>query len=183
MIAMFRNSTARPACLLALVALGGAACSDVAATTAPTTRRAAVVNAPLAQLSTAGRAQRRAPYISALELGSVYVSINTGSTPFTVTVTNPSAKEYGSIFLKGELQSQRNQPPSPATAFVAYCPYPNGVVSAGDCTMSGAISGEPTLELGPGTYTLKVVQRQLNGTMKVLDSKTVDVIFVKTIEL
>ena len=64
----------------------------------------------------------------------------------------------------------------PATAFLAYCPYGNGIVPRGDCTMSNGITGGATLAPGPGTYTLRVLQQQSDGTMLVLDSKTVDVI-------
>ena len=103
------------------------------------------------------------------------MSISGGYTPFTVTVTNPSPKDTPMIYLKGELKSQNNQPPLPATAFLAYCPFPNGIVPSGECTMSNGITGGATLAPGPGTYTLRVLQQQSDGTMKVLDSKTVDV--------
>jgi len=94
----------------------------------------------------------------------------------SVTVTNPTQKDFPSIYLKGELKSQNEQPPLPATAFLAYCPYGNGIVPRGDCTMSNGITGGATLAPGPGTYTLRVLQQQSDGTMLVLDSKTVDVI-------
>jgi hypothetical protein len=42
--------------------------------------------------------------------------------------------------------------------------------------MSNGITGGATLAPGPGTYTLRVLQQQSDGTMLVLDSKTVDVI-------
>ena len=42
--------------------------------------------------------------------------------------------------------------------------------------MSDGITGGPTLAPGPGTFTLYLRQLQPDGSMKVLDTKTVDVI-------
>jgi hypothetical protein len=175
---MMRNHRTHTARLLALVVAAGAACSD-ATPSAPTTTRA------VASFNAAPDAARgRAPYISGVQLSSIYVSITSGYTPFTVTVTNPSLKSVQNIYLKGVLQ-QNNGTPWPATAFLAYCPGPNGIVPPGDCTMSNGITalGSPTLVPGPATYTLMVLQQQSNGTMKVLDSKSVDVVLTKTIDL
>lgn len=72
-----------------------------------------------------------------------------------------------------------NQPPAPATAFIAFCPLPNGIVPRGDCTMSNGITPGPNLMPGPGTFTLRVLQQQSDGTMKVRDSKTVDVVLTQ----
>ena len=161
----------RSMCLLAVDTLAGAACTDSATPTAPAVTR------PVAALSAGPQKPRpRGPYIADLQLSSIYVSISSGFTPFTVTVANPGPKDYTMIYLKGELKSQNNQPPVPATAFLAYCPYPNGIVPRGSCTMSNGITGSATLAPGPGTYTLNVLQQQSDGSMTVLDSKTVDVI-------
>jgi hypothetical protein len=168
---MMRNHRTRSICLLAVVALGGTACSDGTTPTAPAPARAVT-----ALNAAAAKPRPRAPYISSLELSSIYVSISGGSTPFTVTVTNPSPKDYPSIYLAGELKSENNQPPTPASAFLAYCPFPNGIVPRGDCTMSDGITGGPNLAPGAGTFTLRVLQQQSDGTMKVLDSTTVDVV-------
>ena len=127
-------------------------------------------------MAAAAKPRARVPYISDLQLSSIYVSMSGGYTPFTVTVTNPTQKDFPLIYLTGELKSQNEQPPVPATAFLAYCPYGNGIVPRGDCTMSNGITGGATLAPGPGTYTLRVLQQQSDGTMLVLDSKTVDVI-------
>lgn len=158
--------------LLALVTLANAACADGARSpVAPGATRAATPNDDVSF----GRTATRVPYISNLQLASEYVTVNTGYTAFTVTVTNPTTSDFGNIFLRGELKAQTGQA-VPATAFMAYCPSGGGVVPPGDCVMSNGITGVPTLALGPGTYTLQVLQEQKNGTMKVLDSKTVDVI-------
>jgi hypothetical protein len=72
----------------------------------------------------------------------------------------------------------------PATAFLAYCPGSNGIIPPGDCVMSNGVTGlwAETGVPGPATYTLMVLQQQSNGSMKVLDSKTVDVVLTRTIE-
>jgi hypothetical protein len=175
---MMRNHRPHSARLLALVVAVGAACSDTTPSAPPSTPAVAALNvAP-------DGARGRAPYISGLQLSSIYVSITSGYTPFTVTVTNPSLKSVQNIYLKGVLR-QNSQSPWPATAFLAYCPGPNGIVPPGDCTMSNGITalGSPTLVPGPATYTLMVLQQQSNGSMKVLDSKSADVVLTKTIDL
>jgi hypothetical protein len=162
-----RTIQLRPVHLFALLAMAGVGCSDND-TTAPQAVR------PPAAL--AAKSRPRVPYIASLELSSIYVSISGGYTPYTVTVTNPSQKDFGGIYLRGELKSQNEQPPLPASAFIAYCPDANGIVPHGDCVMSDGITGGATLAPGPGTFTLRVLQQQADGTMTVLDSKTVDVV-------
>jgi hypothetical protein len=166
---MLRIRSPRPVHLLALLALAGAGCSD-SQDAAPTAIR------PTAALAAAAKPRPRTPYIADLRLASIYVSISGGFTPYTVTVTNPSPKDFTGIYLKGELQSQNEQPPLPASAFLAYCPNPNGIVPRGSCVMSDGITGGATLAPGPGTFTLRVLQQQSDGTMTVLDSTTVDVV-------
>ena len=146
----------RPLYRLAIVALAGVACTDGTTSTAPTATR------PVAALSAAPQKPRpRGLYIADLQLG----------------LFNPGSKDYTMIYLKGELKSQNNQPPVPASAFLAYCPFPNGIVPRGSsCTMSDGITGSATLAPGPGTFTLKVLQQQSDGSMTVLDAKTVDVV-------
>jgi hypothetical protein len=171
-----RNHRTRSAGLLAFVVAAGAACSDVSPSAPPSTQAVAALNvAP-----TAGRG--RAPYISDLQLGSIYVSTTNGFTPFTVTVTNSSEKSVQNIYLKGVLN--QNGQTWPATAFLAYCPGSNGIIPPGDCAMSNGITGlwAETAAPGPATYTLMVLQQQSNGSMKVLNSKTVDVVLTMTIE-
>jgi hypothetical protein len=174
---MMRNHRTRAAGLLAFVVAASAACSDVSPSAPPSTQAVAALNA-----APAG-ARGRTPYISDLRLSSIYVSITDGFTPFTVTVTNASQKSIQNIYLKGELH-QNNQT-WPATAFLAYCPGSNGIIPPGDCAMSNGITGlwAETGVPGPATYTLMVLQQQSNGSMKVLDSKTVDVVLTRTIEL
>ena len=174
---MIRHQRARVACLLAATMLAGAGCSDDAPSTAPTPSPNA---ASLAMA--AAKPRPRGPYISDLQLASTYIQLTPSDeyTPYTVTVTNPGPKDYQLIYLRGELQSP-NFPPVPVSAFLAYCPNPNGVVPRGaDCTMSNGITtGWYNLTPGPATFTVKVLQKQADGTMTVLDSKTVDVVLIQ----
>ncbi|HSJ65580.1 MAG TPA: hypothetical protein VK922_16935 [Gemmatimonadaceae bacterium] len=171
---MKRPTGIRSVCLLALVALAAAACSDSPSPTAPASDRAAAVFK-----TSAAKPRPRTLYISDLQLSSIYVSLSGGYTPYTVTVTNPSRKDVKSIYLKGELKSENNQPPVQASAFLAYCPMPNGIVPYGECTMSHGITGGATLAPGAGTFTLRVLQQQSDGTMLALDSTTVDVVLTQ----
>jgi len=174
---MMRNYRIRSAWLVAAVSLAGAGCSDAGTSTAPVAARPTT---PLTAV--APNPGRRGPYIADLQLSSIYVSLSEGYTPFAVTVTNPTRKNFYNIYLKGVLQSGNNAP-WPATAFLAYCPNPNGVVRPADCAMSNGITalGGETLVVGPATYTLTVLQQQPDGSMKVLDSKTVDVVLTRTV--
>jgi len=115
---MMRNTYMRAVMLpllLTLIALGGGACTNTEPSTGPSvTPRAEVAGA------SAARQRSRVPYIATLQLSSTFVSTTSGSTPFTVTVTNPTKKDFPDIYLKGELRSQNNPTPVPATAFLAW---------------------------------------------------------------
>ena len=126
-----------PACLLAIIALAGAGCSDDAPSTAPA---APPTDASLAVA--AAKPRPRGAYISGLQLSSTTIAVSPSDeiTPFTVTVTNPAQKDVQGISLEGELQPTFNNQPPPSTAFVASCPNPNGILPRGDCTMSNWIS-------------------------------------------
>lgn len=167
-----RNTKISSSLLLSLVLAVGAACTD-------TTPSAPSVAAPDVATPNAAQspARGRTPYISSLQLSSIYVPLTSGYTPFTVTVNNSSLKSLYNIYLKGVVQ-QDSQSPWPTTAFLAYCPNPNGVLQPGDCIMSNGITalGSPNLHPGPATFTLMVQQQQSNGSMKVLDSKSVSVV-------
>jgi hypothetical protein len=157
---------------LTLAAVAGVACSDSPTATSTTQVRELAVSEALAV-----KPKPRTTHIADLQLSSIYVSMSGGFTPYTVTVANPTSKDIGNIYLKGELKSQNNQPPLPASAFLAYCPNPNGVIPRGQsCVMSDGITGGATLAPGPGTFTLYLQQLQPDGSMKVLDTKIVDVI-------
>jgi hypothetical protein len=173
---MIRHQRAGVACLLAAVVLAGAGCSDDVASTAP----AATPNVPSLAVA-AVKPNPRGPSIASVQLPSPYILLTASDeyTPYTVTVTNPGPKDYQLIYLRGELQSP-NFPPVSVSAFLAYCPNPNGVLPRGNCTMSNGITtGWYHLTPGPATFTVKLLQKQADGTMKVLDSKSVNVVLVQ----
>ncbi len=156
---------------LTLIALT-AACSDTATPTAP----AGVRPIEVLEGGAATAKASRTPYIANIQLASVYVSVTAGYTPVTVTVTNPGSAAYYNMYLKGEIKPRTKLAAQPVTAFLAFCPNPNGVIYTGSCTMTNGITGAPPLQPGPATYTLRLLQKHSNGTMKVIDSKTADVI-------
>jgi hypothetical protein len=161
--------------LLVFIALAIAACAGDVPSTAP-----AAIHPDAALAVTAVKPRPRAPYISDVQLSSINIPTSPSDeiTPFTVTVTNPGSKDAQGIYLEGELQPTFNNQPSPATAFIASCPNPTGIVPRGDCVMSNWIGSGPFLSPGPGTFTLRLLQQQSDGTKKVLDTKTVAVVFV-----
>ena len=165
-----------PAGLLALAALAVAGCAGDVPSTAP------AANLPHAALAAAAaKPNARTPYISQLQLGTINIPTSPSDeiTPFSVTVTNPGPKDALGISLEGVLEPTFNtQPPPVATAFTASCPNPTGTVPRGDCVMSNWITSGPFLTPGPGTFTLRLLQRQADGTKKVLETKTVAVMFV-----
>ena len=164
------------ACLLAVVALAGAGCSDDAPFTAP-----AVPPTDAALAVAAAKPRPRVAFIADVQLSVITIPITPSDeiTPFTVTVTNPGPKDAPGISLEGELQPTFNNQPPPSTAFIAACPNPNGIVPRGNCTMSNWIGSGWNLSPGPGTFTLRLLQLQSDGTKKVLDTKIVDVVFVQ----
>ena len=174
---MIRHQRAGVACLLAAVVLAGAGCNDNAPSTAP----AATPNAPSLAVG-AAKPNARGPYIMSVQLASPYIFLTPSDeyTPYTVTVTNPGPKDYQLIYLRGELQSP-GYPVVPVSAFLARCPNPNGVLLRGAvCTMTdGITTGYGGLVPGPATFTVKLLQKQADGTMKVLDSKSMDVVLVQ----
>jgi hypothetical protein len=171
-----RTSKLNIAFALALVSAAAVGCNDTPAPISPTltpNRSGAAVEA-----AAANKARPRSIYIAGMQLSSVYVSLTSGYTPFTVVVTNPTTNALYNIYLKGEIQSQNNQAPYPVSAFLAYCPNPNGVIpGTRNCVMENGITGiDAPLPPGPATFILKLQQMQPNGSMKVLDTLTTGVI-------
>ena len=171
-----RTSKLTVVCALALVGAAVAGCNESPTPTSPTLaldRPAAAIEA-----AAANKGRPRTLYIGGLQLSSVYVSLTSGYTPFTVVVTNPTTNSFYNIYLKGEIQAANNQAPYPVSAFLAYCPNPNGVIHpTRNCVMENGITGiGAPLPKGPATFIIKVQQQQPNGTMKVIDSMTAGVI-------
>ena len=161
-------------CLLAIAALTGAGCSENAPPSAPEAARAGVTPA-----AAATKPVPRAPYISDLQLHYPYVDMGPDGTydnGYDVVLTNPASKTTG-LYLQSELQ--QNQHTMDAGGTIIYCAAPDGVLQHGTCRMMLGITPPPTyLSLGPARFTLKLVQRGADNTIKVLDSRTVDVVIV-----
>ena len=161
--------------LLTIAAFAGA-CSDDPPSTAPN-----VVRTDAALAVASAKPRPRTAYIASVELSTLNIPVSPSDeiTPFTVTVTNPGPKDIQGISLEGELQPTFNNQPPPSTAFTAACPNPNGIIPRGNCTMSSYIGSAWNVWPGPGTFTLRLLQLQSDGTKKVLDTKVIDVTFVQ----
>jgi hypothetical protein len=165
-----------PVCLLTVVALAGAGCSDSAAPTAPEAVRAVVTTA-----AAVTKPDARAPYISDLQLHSIYVDMGVAGGPYDnqydIVLTNPGPKTTG-LYLQSELQ--QNQYTVDAGGTIIFCPALDGVLQHGTCRMTFGITPPDPLyfQVGPARFTLKLVQRGADNSITVLDSRTVDVVIV-----
>jgi hypothetical protein len=160
--------------LLALVALTAAGCSDTAAPTAPE-----AVQPPVRPAVATAKPDARAPYISDLQLHFPYVELG-GWSPYDngydVVLTNPGPKATG-LYLQSELQQKQYTVDAGGT--MIFCPALDGVLQHGTCKMTYWINRAPLyFALGPARFTLRLVQRAADNSIKVLDSRTVDVIIV-----
>ena len=162
--------------LHAFIAFAAAGCAGDVPSTGP-----AAIPSGATLAAAAAKPNARTPYISQVQVSTVNIPTSPSDeiTPFTVTVTNPGPKDAQGISLEGDLlPTFNNQPPPIATAFTASCPNPTGTVPRGNCVMSNWITSGPFLTPGPGTFTLRLLQLQPDGTKKVLDTRTVAVVFV-----
>lgn len=124
-------------------------------------------------LALAGTERRRTP-------DSIYVDIATGATPFTVTVTNATDKTSSTSAAGRAAAGQ------PGASSCDRVPH---LLSGRERHHSARQlhderrhqRSSTSLEVGPATYALKVLQQQANGNTKVLDSEMVDVILAKTV--
>jgi hypothetical protein len=170
---LLRTRRIRSLCLLAVAALLGAGCGDNASPTAPETVQADVADGPAAAKAT------RTPFIEDLQLHFIYVDIGPDGTydnGYDVTLTNPGPKTTG-LYLQSELQD--NQYTVDGGGTIIFCPALDGVLQHGTCKMTFGINPPPVyFPLGPARFTLKLVQRGADNSIKVLDSRTVDVVIV-----
>ncbi len=170
---LMRPPRIRSLCLLTVAALLGAGCSDHASPTAPEAVQAVVADDPAALKAT------RTPYIADLQLHYIYVDIGPDGTydnGYDVTLTNPGPKTSG-LYLQSELQQTQYTVDGGGT--IIFCPALDGVLQHGTCKMTFGITPPPVwFPLGPARFTLKLVQRGADNSIKVLDSRTVDVVIV-----
>lgn len=162
--------------LLLIAALAGTGCSDQTGPTAPKTSET-VVSRPESNPARSG-----ATFISDLRVHSnaVFMSINGtgGWLDLTAVLTNPGRKATG-LYLQGVVRQ------GTLTATSDQAPIRCG---AGEGTMPRGKTCSMTVELtvpqrnffaSEGQFTLKLVQRQLDGSVTVLDTRTVDVVIVR----
>jgi hypothetical protein len=169
---LMRTRRIRSLCLLAVAPLLGAGCRDNVSPTAPEAVQAVVAD-PAAAKTT------RTPFIEDLQLHYIYVDIGPDGTydnGYDVTITNPGPKTTG-LYLQNELQGGQYTVDGGGT--IIFCPALDGVLQHGTCKMTFGINPPPVyFPLGPARFTLKLVQRGADNSIKVLDSRTVDVVIV-----
>jgi len=146
---------------------------DNAPPTAPEAVQAAVTGGPAAVKVS------RTPFISDLQLHSIYVDMGPDGTydnGYDVVFTNPGPKTDG-LYLQTELQ--QNQYTVDGGGTIIFCPALDGSLQHGTCRMTFFITPPPVyLALGPARFTLKLVQRRTDNSITVLDSRTVDVVII-----
>jgi hypothetical protein len=167
-------TTHRSMYLLAVVALAGTGCSsDNSSPTGPEAVQAVVTDG-----QTAGKASRT-PYISDLQLHSIYVDMGPDGTydnGWDIVLTNPSSKATG-LFLQSEIR--QNQYTVDAGGTIIFCPALDGVLAHGTCRMQWTITPPPVyLALAPAQFTVRLMQRRADNSLVVLDSRTFDVVIV-----
>ena len=166
-------TTHRSMYLLAVVALAGTGCSDNSSPTEPEAVQAVVTGG-----QAAGK-PARAPYISDLQLHSIYVDMGPDGTydnAWDIVLTNPGSKASG-LFLQSEIR--QNQYTVDAGGTVIFCPALDGALAHGTCRMQWTITPPPVyLALAPAQFTVRLMQRRADNSLVVLDSRTMDVVIV-----
>jgi hypothetical protein len=171
---MLRNDRLRSALvtLAGLSALVASACAE--GPRSPVGPGASSAEGTADAASLARRA--RTVVVTDLQPSSDVVILNGTATRYTVVIRNPTESDIGNVYVQGFLQASGKREGVLSAASPVSCPLSNATVPAGsDCTISGEIVASTNLPIGPGTFTLKVVQLQPSGSIKVLDSRTVDV--------
>jgi hypothetical protein len=169
---MLRNLGLRLAGLLAIVAIAATGCSDSSATTAPTAMR------PAAHVASAAAA--KAPYISDVQLSSIYIDMGPDGTydnGYTVTLTNPGPRATGLFF---DTEVRQNLSTMDAGGSTIFCPAMDGVLTKGTCRMMWWVTPPDPFRfvVGPATLTIRLKQRGSDNSIKLLDSRTVDIYIV-----
>jgi hypothetical protein len=156
--------------LLALLTLAGAACSDDTSPTAPEPaepappQAAAAVKAP------------RMPYISDLQLHSIYLDMGGHGDGYDIVLTNPGPKAEG-LYLEAAVTD--NHYTADVGSTVIYCPVQDGTLVRGTCRMTAFVPPPPSnLALGPARLTIRLMQRGADGSITALDRRTFDVVLI-----
>lgn len=166
-------TTHRSMYLLAVVALAGTGCSDSSSPTEPEAVQAVVTDGQAAAKVS------RTPYISDLQLHSIYVDMGPDGTydnAYDIVLANPGSKASG-LFLQNEIR--QNQYTVDVGGTVIFCPALDGALAHGTCRMQWTIQPPPVyLALAPAQFTVRLMQRRPDNSLVVLDSRTMDVVIV-----
>jgi len=166
-------TTHRSVYLLAVVALAGTGCSDNSSPTGPEAVQAVVTGGE------AAAKESRAPYISDLQLHSIYVDMGPDGTydnAYDLVLTNPGPKASG-LFLQSEIR--QNQYTVDGGGTTIFCSALDGALAHGTCSMQFTIQPPPVyLALAPAQFTVRLMQRRPDNSLVVLDSRTMDVVIV-----
>lgn len=159
--------------LLLIAALAGTGCSDQTGPTVPESNEAVVSRAE------SNPARSGATFISDLRVQSnaVFMSTSGGYLDLTVVLANPGRKATG-LYLQGvvrqwSLTANTSQPP-------LRCGAVAGTMPRGTCSMTVQLT-VPFRDFyaSSGQFTLKLLQRNPDNTVSVLDTRTVDVVIVR----
>jgi hypothetical protein len=159
--------------LLLLAALAGTGCSDQTGPTVAETSKTVVSRAE------ANPARSGATFISDLRVRSdaVFMSLSGGYVELTVVLANPGRKATGlylqGVVRQGSLTANTDQAPLRCTAV-------EGAMPRGTCIMAAQLM-VPFRDFyaSSGQLTLKLLQRNPDNTVTVLDSRTVDIVIVR----
>jgi hypothetical protein len=159
--------------LLLIAALAGTGCSDQTGPTAPKTSET-VVSRPESNPARSG-----ATFISDLRVqsNSVYMSTGGGILNLTVVLANPGRKATGlylqGVVRQGTLTAPTDQAPLRCTAV-------EGAMPRGTCGMGVQLT-VPFRDFTNmlGQFTLKLLQRNPDNTVTMVDSRTVDIVIVR----
>jgi hypothetical protein len=166
-------TTHRSMYLLAFVALVATGCSDNSSPTGPEAVQSVVTGGEAAAKAS------RAPYISDLQLHSIYVDMGPDGTydnAWDIVLTNPGSKATG-LFLQSEIR--QNQYTVDAGGTIIFCPALDGALAHGTCRMQWTIQPPPVyLALAPAQFTVRLMQRRPDNSLVMLDSRTFDVVIV-----
>jgi hypothetical protein len=166
-------TTHRSMYLLAFVALVATGCSDNSSPTGPEAVQSVVTGGEAAAKAS------RAPYISDLQLHSIYVDMGPDGTydnGYDLVLTNPGPKASG-LFWQSEIR--QNQYTVDAGGTIIFCPALDGALAHGTCRMQWTITPPPVyLALAPAQFTVRLMQRRPDNSLVMLDSRTFDVVIV-----
>ena len=158
-------------------ALVAAACADPAAPTAPDDARAQATAGAHAAITAAAKPvkpSRKDSYISSLTIGNQLRIVPGGSSPYTMTITNPGTKTQSEIYVQATLV--QGGVIYGAGGTISGCPEFSGQVPPGDCAVNHYYVASPSIGLGAATLEIELLlYNRTTDRTSVLDRRRVDV--------